>query len=121
VNALVFGDLMIDLYSVGIVSRQSPEDPTIPVVHVSAYEHYLGGAGVVANWLRAFGDSTWLATLLPPRLCDHESALLNGIGVAPSLVVNRQLPIKSRVIANGRPQFVRLDYEIGRASCRERV
>jgi len=41
---LIVGDIMLDRYLWGTVSRISPEAP-VPVVEVSREEHLLGGAG----------------------------------------------------------------------------
>lgn len=48
----VVGDLMLDTYVWGQVSRVSPEGP-IPVLHVDRTDHRPGGAGSVAAMLRA--------------------------------------------------------------------
>lgn len=50
----VFGDMMIDEYLSGNVSRISPEAP-VPVVHVQSETKRLGGAGNVVRNLRALG------------------------------------------------------------------
>jgi len=49
---LVVGDVMIDEWIWGRVSRISPEAP-VPVVEVDDHSFTLGGAGNVANNLRA--------------------------------------------------------------------
>ena len=53
-KVLVVGDLMIDEWIWGTVTRISPEAP-VPVVAVSDHSFTLGGAGNVANNLRALG------------------------------------------------------------------
>ena len=45
-KVMVIGDLMIDAYTWGKVSRISPEAP-VPVVNVTKKESRLGGAGNV--------------------------------------------------------------------------
>lgn len=50
----VVGDVMLDTYVWGEVSRISPEGP-IPVVHVHRKEHRPGGAAGVATMLAALG------------------------------------------------------------------
>jgi bifunctional ADP-heptose synthase (sugar kinase/adenylyltransferase) len=47
-RVLIIGDLMLDRYHVGSVSRISPEAP-VPVVKVTRSHATLGGAGNVAN------------------------------------------------------------------------
>ncbi|MGH7684968.1 MAG: PfkB family carbohydrate kinase, partial [Vulcanimicrobiaceae bacterium] len=51
---LVVGDLMVDEWIWGSVSRISPEAP-VPVVAVREHTFTLGGAGNVASNLRALG------------------------------------------------------------------
>ena len=51
---VVFGDMMIDEYLDGDVSRISPEAP-VPVVHVQKCTKRLGGAGNVVRNLKALG------------------------------------------------------------------
>src|SRR5581483_11782713 len=53
-RVLVVGDVMVDEWIWGSVSRISPEAP-VPVVAVSDHSFTLGGAGNVANNLRALG------------------------------------------------------------------
>ncbi len=57
---LVVGDLMLDEYIWGQVSRISPEAP-IPVVHVQRENALPGGAANVANNIRALGGQAILA------------------------------------------------------------
>src|SRR5580704_17015844 len=51
---MVVGDVMIDEWIWGTVTRISPEAP-VPVVAVNDHSFTLGGAGNVANNLRALG------------------------------------------------------------------
>jgi len=53
-RALVVGDLMLDEFIYGRVSRISPEAP-VPVVHVEREQSYPGGAANVARNLAALG------------------------------------------------------------------
>ena len=53
-RVLVVGDVMLDRYWFGDVSRISPEAP-VPVVHVTRNEDRLGGAGNVARNAAALG------------------------------------------------------------------
>ena len=54
VTALVIGDVMLDRYLWGRVSRISPEAP-VPVVKVENQTYRLGGAANVAANLAALG------------------------------------------------------------------
>ncbi len=55
-RVLVCGDLMLDRYIRGKVSRISPEAP-VPIVQVVSESHVPGGAGNVCNNLAALGAS----------------------------------------------------------------
>lgn len=57
---LVVGDLMLDRYVWGDVSRISPEAP-VPVLRVERVEERLGGAASVAGLLAALGVEVRLA------------------------------------------------------------
>src|SRR5690348_17911061 len=54
-RVLVIGDVMLDEFLWGKVSRISPEAP-VPVVEVSGESYYPGGAANVARNLREFTD-----------------------------------------------------------------
>lgn len=53
-NVLIIGDVMIDAYMWGNVSRISPEAP-VPIVAVNKKENRLGGAANVALNVQAMG------------------------------------------------------------------
>ena len=55
-RALVIGDIMLDRYVWGLVSRISPEAP-VPVVDVHEETSRLGGAANVANNIVSLGAS----------------------------------------------------------------
>jgi D-beta-D-heptose 7-phosphate kinase/D-beta-D-heptose 1-phosphate adenosyltransferase len=59
----VVGDVMLDIYVWGDVSRISQEGP-IPVLHVRTREHRPGGAGVVAAMLSSLGCAVDLVGLV---------------------------------------------------------
>jgi len=54
VKILVVGDIMLDKYVVGDVSRISPEAP-VPIVHVKEEYYSLGGCGNVVRNIKALG------------------------------------------------------------------
>jgi bifunctional ADP-heptose synthase (sugar kinase/adenylyltransferase) len=56
VNVLVIGDVMVDEYLFGIVTRISPEAP-VPVVQIKERVYKLGGAGNVLNNLLQFTNN----------------------------------------------------------------
>jgi len=58
-NILVIGDLILDEYITGDVTRISPEAP-IPILDIKKIEYYLGGAGNVANNFVSLGAKVWI-------------------------------------------------------------
>ena len=59
VRVLTIGDLMLDEYVWGRVSRISPEAP-VPVVEVEEHSHVPGGAANVASGIVALGGTAVL-------------------------------------------------------------
>src|SRR3990167_7887606 len=59
-KVLVVGDLILDEFIWGKVSRISPEAP-VPVVWVDSENFMPGGASNVANNIRALGGAVYLA------------------------------------------------------------
>lgn len=110
---LVVGDLMIDEYVWGSVSRISPEAP-IPIVEVTREESRPGGAANVGLNLLAMGAKVVFAGVVGDdsngrRLAEQIRAL--G-GDASAIITDSTRPttIKSRVIAH-QQQIVRIDRE----------
>src|SRR3954451_21524661 len=62
-RVLVVGDLMLDEFIWGKVSRISPEAP-VPVVNVSSESYYPGGAANVARNVREFAGHTAVAGIV---------------------------------------------------------
>ena len=110
---LVVGDVMIDEWIWGTVERISPEAP-VPVVAVSDHSFTLGGAGNVANNLRALGAGvTFVAAVGQDSFARHVTELLEREGVPSNgLVVldDRPTTRKTRVVAHNQ-QVVRADWE----------
>ena len=110
---LILGDIMLDEYWFGSVSRISPEAP-VPVVEITSSKQLLGGAANVAANIRALGDEPILIGMTG----DDDAAarlrlLLAAKGIVDdALVVDkaRQTTIKTRVIAHSQ-QVVRTDRE----------
>ncbi len=112
-RVLVIGDIMVDEYIGGNVSRISPEAP-VPVVEVETEELRLGGAANVAANVRSLGGNPALIGVVgddaaAERLTeDLARDGLDGRGI----IVDRGRPttIKTRIIA-GSQQIVRFDKE----------
>jgi len=108
-RVLVLGDLMLDKYIWGNVSRISPEAP-VPVVEVRKSTSALGGAGNVAHNLQGL----MAAPLLVGVVGDDEEGrwikknVPDGRGIF--LDADRPTTVKTRIIAHHQ-QVVRVDQE----------
>jgi D-beta-D-heptose 7-phosphate kinase/D-beta-D-heptose 1-phosphate adenosyltransferase len=109
----VLGDVMLDEYLFGEVSRISPEAP-VPIVRVLRERVVLGGAANVAANLKALGTEPLLiGTLQKDAAGDRVLGLLSGLGVSISGLVldtSRPTTIKTRVIGQ-QQQMLRIDRE----------
>jgi D-beta-D-heptose 7-phosphate kinase/D-beta-D-heptose 1-phosphate adenosyltransferase len=109
-RVLVLGDLMMDRYIWGDVSRISPEAP-VPVVEVRSDSLQLGGAGNVAHNLESLGAAPLLAGVVGN---DPEGRWIKsrmGAGGKGILVDERRPTIvKTRIVAHHQ-QVVRVDLE----------
>lgn len=109
----VLGDVMLDEYLFGEVSRISPEAP-VPIVRVVRERSVLGGAANVAANLKALGAEPLLVgTLQKDRAGEGVLGLLGELGVSISgLVLDTSRPtiIKTRVIGQ-QQQMLRIDRE----------
>ncbi len=110
---LVIGDIMLDEWIWGTVTRISPEAP-VPVVAVNDHSFTLGGAGNVANNLRSLGAQVSLVgTIGEDRLAGRVRELLDEIGVNRDGLVqvdDRPTTRKTRIVAHNQ-QVVRADWE----------
>ena len=112
-NVLVIGDLILDEFIWGDVSRISPEAP-VPVVWVKRESFMPGGASNVANNLRSLGARTFIAGVIGD---DERGAILKGEleqkGIDTNgMIVDESRPttLKTRVVAQHQ-QVVRIDKE----------
>lgn len=112
-SVLVVGDLILDHYVMGRVSRISPEAP-VPVVHVESESLRLGGAANVFNNILALGGKADLCGVIGAD--ESGRLLLKELGSKRSgrggVVIDHDRPTtrKSRVIAHNQ-QIVRYDIE----------
>ncbi|MEO0472029.1 MAG: bifunctional ADP-heptose synthase [Bacteroidota bacterium] len=110
---MVIGDLMVDRYLWGHVSRISPEAP-VPVVDITSEENRLGGAANVALNLRELGAQVVLAGLLgDDEMGEALRSMSEGKGFDCDLLrvdPDRRTTVKIRVLGN-RQQMLRLDKE----------
>lgn len=113
-NVLIIGDVMIDSYTWGKVTRISPEAP-VPIVAVEKEENRLGGAANVALNILALGATPYLcavvgkdqnAEIFDNLLASHQ---LSKEGIIRS--DNRITTVKTRIIGNNH-QMLRIDKEV---------
>jgi len=111
-SVLVIGDLILDHYIWGRVSRISPEAP-VPVVHVDSESLKLGGAANVFNNILAWeGKRTSAASSVRMKAAGCSSKSWIDTFWAWRVVIDQDRPTtrKSRVIAHNQ-QIVRYDVE----------
>jgi rfaE bifunctional protein kinase chain/domain len=109
---LVVGDVMLDRYWFGDVSRISPEAP-VPVVRIERREERLGGAANVARNAVALGADTGLLGVVgDDEAGNMVNRMLTDLGISSYL--NRDVAIstiiKLRVIGR-QQQLLRIDFE----------
>jgi D-beta-D-heptose 7-phosphate kinase / D-beta-D-heptose 1-phosphate adenosyltransferase len=112
-RVLVIGDVILDHYIRGSVSRTSPEAP-VPILKVENEEYLPGGAANVARNLVALGAKAELVGLAAN---DEPGAILRDLfkkehGLRAHLIAekNRHTILKTRCVAQGQ-QMLRLDRE----------
>jgi len=112
-RVLVVGDLILDRYVWGAVSRISPEAP-VPVVHVSREHLQLGGAANVARNVCTLGGAALAAGIVGQDASGDELvSVMADLQIGTEGVVRcaqRQTTVKTRVLAE-RQQVVRVDRE----------
>ncbi len=109
---LVVGDVMLDRYWFGDVSRISPEAP-VPVVKVERIEERLGGAANVARNAQALGARVGLLSVVGEDEAGQVlERLLLSSGIETSLHRDAGLvtTIKLRVLGR-QQQLLRIDFE----------
>jgi len=113
VRILVVGDLMLDRFVWGDVSRISPEAP-VPVVEVRSESEMPGGAANVARNICELGGGLYIAGIVGD---DHYGrVLMKGLAGKRTdiggIIVGekRKTTLKMRIVAHHQ-QMVRVDYE----------
>jgi len=111
-NILVIGDIILDHYIWGKVTRISPEAP-VPVVEVTRESFLLGGAANVAHNITSLGGRASVVGINGQDIAGE--ALMNilsqkGVNCDGIFTENRPTTVKTRVIAHNQ-QVVRFDRE----------
>jgi len=113
IKALVIGDLMLDHFLWGSVSRISPEAP-VPVVDVSRETEMPGGAGNVAINMAALGAEVYVVGVVgQDRGAERLFSLLQRYPIHLEGILkasDRPTIVKTRIIAHHQ-QVVRVDRE----------
>ena len=113
-RVLVLGDLMLDRFVYGEVSRISPEGP-VPILKSVETKSMLGGAGNVLRNLASLGAKAYIISLIgddPEGLKVEE--IISSFGLPDSTLIvepKRKTTVKTRFIA-GRQQLLRVDSEL---------
>jgi len=113
VRVLIVGDVMLDRYWWGSVSRISPEAP-VPVVKLEKTTVAAGGAANVAANVVGLGAEAFLFGVVgnDPE-AQNLAEILVELNISPDYLIplsNRQTSVKTRIIAHSQ-QVVRLDRE----------
>lgn len=118
---LVVGDVMVDKFVWGKVSRISPEAP-VPVVEVTRESHAFGGSGNVANNLTSLGAQVYLVGVIGNDIVGEQlkNDLINKNILVDGIICDSSRPtsIKTRIIAQHQ-QVVRVDKEVKGVFSRE--
>jgi rfaE bifunctional protein kinase chain/domain len=112
-NILIIGDVMIDAYLWGEVTRISPEAP-VPIVSKTTHENRLGGAGNVALNIQSLGANPILCAVIGN---DEKSKtfleLLNDNALSSEGIIRsneRITTVKTRIISQNH-HLLRIDEE----------
>lgn len=112
-NILVIGDIIVDHFIWGSVSRISPEAP-VPVVNVTHENLMLGGSANVLHNIYALGAKSALCGVIGnDAMGDHLLTMLADLASPPTGIVrsdNRPTILKTRIVAQHQ-QVVRFDRE----------
>lgn len=109
---LVIGDIMLDHYVRGTVSRFSPEAP-VPVLLKESEHYYLGGAGNVFSNIHSLGGNADILSIIGDDT--NAEIVRNMVSEKSTLSVlietpNRKTTTKSRYIGNSH-HLLRVDHE----------
>lgn len=110
---VVVGDVMLDVFVFGEVTRISPEAP-VPVVKVTQETERLGGAANVALNVKSLGGAVALVGVVGDDSAgEHLARATRAQGVNARLVVlpGRPTTVKTRIMAH-QQQMVRTDREV---------
>jgi len=110
---MVIGDIILDMYFLGVVERISPEAP-VPILRVTDEKSYLGGAANVASNFKSLGACAELFGVVGEdvfgrqvfRELEHRKIGSDGV----VFVSGRPTTVKIRAMSGAR-QLLRIDFE----------
>lgn len=113
-SILIVGDVMLDSYFFGNVSRISPEAP-VPIVDISSKKDKLGGAANVASNIKNLGGNPILCSIIGKDQ-NGKTFLseLEKLNIKTDYIIqseNRITTVKTRIIGNNH-QMLRIDEEV---------
>jgi D-glycero-beta-D-manno-heptose-7-phosphate kinase len=122
-GVLVVGDIMVDHFIWGKVSRISPEAP-VPVVDVQNDSIMLGGCANVLNGIYAMGGKVYVTGVIGADgigkkfLAELQQKQISASGI----IIDKKRPttLKTRIVAHGQ-QVVRFDQESKKAIDKKEV
>lgn len=111
-KVLVIGDVMLDKYYFGEVTRISPEAP-VPIARVTKVKETLGGAANVVHNLALLGCQT---SIIGQVGRDNHGEIflskLKNLGVNFSGMIETAKPTTTKIrVISGHQQMIRLDFE----------
>lgn len=111
-HILVIGDVMLDEYLHGEVTRMSPELATAPILDIHTREVRLGGAANVAHNITQLGGTAELIGIYGEDTASHTmDTLLKKAKIQNHLVrTTRPTTLKTRLMDRGK-QVMRVDIE----------
>lgn len=111
---LIVGDVMIDAYMWGNVTRISPEAP-VPIINIKEMENRMGGAANVALNISELGAKPFICSIIGNDTKGKEfkellqKRKMSDEGILVSKM--RKTTVKTRIISNGQ-QLLRIDEEL---------
>ncbi len=110
-TVLVLGDVMLDKYVWGRVTRISPEAP-VPIVEIERESYAPGGAGNLASNIASLGGKVVLIGVVGDDA--HKDVLARELaqrGIFGKLLVDNRPTITKMRIMGHKQQLMRVDYE----------
>lgn len=108
---LIIGDIMLDRYHFGTVSRISPEAP-VPVVNVKRTTQTLGGAGNVANNISGLrAGATVVGSWGNDAYAGVLKSMMDNINIKYMMTETGSPTITKLRVIGEKQQIVRLDFE----------